>query len=428
MRLARASLALGALGALGALAVSVASCAQLLGYDGLEPRDEPTDAAVEPDVPRPPPDTAPDPRPVADADADAGPPVTSARAPARPPGSPVASGTGKTLWVIVDHFYLGTQAPDGTPSRDAWKDIGFDLDHVCTGEAESIANVGTCLRDPLAKKTVLADGNLCRDNNWGSQLLPLVSIVNSVFEKDSNDAILAGTNSWLLVLRDLDPGADDPYVPGALYKAAQWADLGRSKPKFDGSDVRQVEAVSVFDHDVNKPRTVFPKGYVVGNTWVSGEPIDIEVSVPIATVKAEFNMIAAVVTLELASDHSTGGVGTLAGGLPKSAFEGLLRPVAAAAGFCPGSPLYDTLQTRVQQYVDLVAGAPNLQNTTVPCDTMSVGIGMTVAPLQPVTAVVDELPQRTPCDDAGVDAGSDAASDVGTDAAVDTGPDVKDGG
>ena len=51
---------------------------------------------------------------------------------------------------------------------------------------------------------------------------------------------------------DLDNGPDDPYVPGALYKAAQWADYGKSKPRFDGSDVREVESSSVLGGELSR--------------------------------------------------------------------------------------------------------------------------------------------------------------------------------
>jgi len=380
-------------------AIGVGACAQILGYDDLSPRpSESADSTPTTDAPEQ--ETI-----VADVDTDADAGVVSVRPPTRPPGDATPSGKGKTVWLIAKHFYLGTQGLDETPSKDAWKDWGYDIDHVCTDEAASIANTGTCIRNSGAKTDVLTDGNGCRDNNWGSQLLPLVSLYDSVFEQVGNDAILQGVNSWVLLLQDVDDGPDDPYVYGALYKAAYWSDYGVTTPKFDGTDVRQIDSESVDDHDVTKPKTVFPHGFMSGNTWVSGDGEDIEGVVPIATINAEFHMVGGVITLGLTTDHTSGTLGVIAGALPLATFDSLLEPVAAAAGFCEGSPLYSALQAKVEQYPDVVNGAPNLQDVTKPCDSLSIGIGFTVVPIQPVTAVVDELPPPTPCDDAGADGG-----------------------
>jgi len=390
-----------------ALAIGAASCAQILGYDDLQPREtNAPDSTTTIDAPI---DTQPD---LAIDDADAA--QAPVRPPPRPAGDPKPSGTGKTVWLIAKHFYLGTQTITGTTSKDAWKDLGYDIDRVCTDQAASIANTGTCIRNPAAKPDVLTDGDGCRDNNWGSQLLPLVSFYDAVFENEGNAAIEKGVNTWILRLTDLDDGTDDPYVPGALYKAAYWSDYGVTTPKFDGTDVRQVDSDSVIDHDVNKPSTTFPHGFLAGNVWVSGDGEDIVAAVPIATIKTTFHMVGGVLTLPLSNDHTSGTIGTLAGAIPSSTFDSLLQPVAAAAGFCPGSDLYNALQARVQQYVDVVGGAPNLQDTTKPCDAMSIGLGFTVVPIQPVTTAVDEIKPPTPCDDAGTDGGGVDAADAGT--------------
>jgi hypothetical protein len=377
-------------------AIGVGACVQILGYDDLQARttESPDTTPTTTDAPI---ETEPE---VA-TDADVGNP--SVRPPTRPPGTPTPSGKGRTIWLIAKHFYLGTQTLESNPSKDAWKDWGYDLDDVCTDVDASIANVGTCIRNKDAKPDVLTDGNDCRDNNWGSQLLPLVELYDSVFEQVGNDAILKGVNTWILTLQDLDDGPVDTYAPGALYKAAYWADYPTTAPKFDGTDVRQVDSDSVIDHDASKPITVFPHGFVVDNTWVSGDGEDIVAAVPIATVKTDFHMVGGVLTLPLSTDHTSGTIGVLAGALPSSTFDALLEPVAAAAGFCKGSSLYTALQAKLQQFVDVVAGAPNLQDVTKPCDSMSVGIGFTVVPIQPVTTAVDEIKPPTPCDDAGTD-------------------------
>jgi hypothetical protein len=63
----------------------------------------------------------------------------------------------------------------------------------------------------------------------------------------------------------------------------------------------------------------------------------------------------------------------------------------------------------VQRFPDVVIGAPNLQDTTVQCDGLSLGLAFDVAPIQPVTEIVDPPPPTPdPCSDAGV---TDAKTD-----------------
>jgi hypothetical protein len=388
-----------ALGSAFAL-LSSAGCAQILGYDDLSAREATAVDSGTIDT-HPAVDTTPD--LAVDVD-DSGPAPTSVVPPPRPPGDPVPSGTGKTVWFIAQHFYLGSTTVSGTASKDAWKDWGYDLDHVCTGPTEAAENIGTCFKTVGASSSVLVDGNGCRDNDWGSQLVPLIVEFDAPFEDTANVNIADGFGSWILEVRDLDDGADDTYAPGALYKAVDWQIFHTGKPKFDGSDVREVTADSVSGFDLNKPITNFTHGYISGNIWVSGEGTNIIAAVPVSGVTASLNVVGGVITVGLQADHSAGGLGVMAGALSTDQVKAFIRPVAATLGLCPGTGLYDALVSRVENYVDLVAASPTLQDTTVQCDAMSLGIGFALSPIQPVTRVVDEIPYPNPCDDAGVDA------------------------
>jgi hypothetical protein len=400
--------------ALGSACVFVLAmgCAQILGYDDLSPREASVADSALVDTATVV-DTAPDVR-VDTADAPE-PPPTSIVPPPRPAGAPVPSGTGKTIWLIAKHFYLGSTTASGAVNKDAWKDWGYDLDRVCTGPTEAAENIGTCFKTVGATSSVLLDGNGCRDNDWGSQLVPLISEFDAPFEDVANVNIASGFGSWILVVYDLDDAHDDPYAPGALYKAVDWQIYHSGTPKFDGSDVREVTADSVSGFDVSRPITNFTKGYVSGDVWVSGEGSNIIAAVPVSGVTASLNVVGGVVTIGLQADHSAGGLGVMAGALRTDQVKAFVGPVAATLGLCPGTGLYDALLSRIENYVDLYAESPTLQDTTMQCDAMSIGIGFTLAPIQPVTRVVDEIPYPSPCDDAGTDA-ADSARDAGADA------------
>src|SRR5437016_1313853 len=173
-------------------------CAQILGYDDLSPREATAVDSGSIDTGRVV-DTSPVDVPL-EVD-DTTPPPTSVVPPPRPPGDPVPSGTGKTSWLIAKHFFLGSTDASGAVTKDAWRGWGYDLDHVCTGPTEATENIGTCFKPVVASSSVLLDGDGCRDNDWGSQLVPLISEFDSVFEDTANTNIQQGFGSWILVVR-----------------------------------------------------------------------------------------------------------------------------------------------------------------------------------------------------------------------------------
>ncbi|MEO7095785.1 MAG: hypothetical protein ABI175_21175, partial [Polyangiales bacterium] len=258
-------------------------------------------------------------------------------------------------------------------------------------------NIGTCQRVAGALQDVLIDGSGCRDNNFGSQLVPLIQLYDSVFEDESNDAIALGNNTWIIKIEDVDDGADDPYAPGMIYKAANWRDFGVTKPKFDGTDVREVDSASIVGTDVTKAKTSFPLAYIKDNVWVSGDGGDFDAPVPINTIRANLTLIGAVMTVKISDDHKSAGFSVLSGAIPGSRLEEILRPVAAGAGFCPGSALYNSLLKTVAQQLDVVEGAVHLQDTSVVCNSLSVGIAFEAAPIQPVTTAVTPTHGPDPC-------------------------------
>jgi len=362
-------------------ALALPSCATILGYDDLTPR---ADAGSESGT-----DTG-----VVDSKVDSGP--TPIHAPTRPPGDPTPSGTGKTVWFLFKRFYLGSVNHSGAKVSGAWKEWGFDLDKVCTGDKESKENIGTCRRVEGAAQDMLVDGNDCIDNNFGSHLVSLIRVYKEDFEKEANAAILAGSSTWILKLEDVDDGPNDPFVSGKLYRATP----EKTGPALDGSDVRSVSSDSVIKGDLDQPVSFFPVGYIKNNVWVSGDANEFDVFLPIGAFSVPMHLVGGVMTLPLDDKHENGTTanGVLAGAIPASTLEATIKPVAIEAKFCPGTPIYVSLLKTLQQFPDLVAGAPNLQDVNVTCDALSMGVGYEVAPMQPVTTVAaPPPPPPNPC-------------------------------
>lgn len=373
---------------------SLAACAQLLSYDDYRERVVDTgtaeisvaaETAVE--------DT------VAEVVNDSGP--QPFRVPVRPAGEATPSGTGRTLWLAVRRYRLGTSDPSGGPADQAWKSYGYDLDEVCTTLEQSTENLGTCRRPAAAQQDSLLDGHRCRDNNFGRHIGGLVRASMPDAEDVLNDTVGAGTSTWLLRIDDVDSAPNDTYAPAILYRTAD--ERLTTPPKWDGNDVRTVLSDSVVDGSLGKPVLAFSKGYISNHVWVSGEPAYARLMLPISRdVFITLNTQSAVFSLELDDKHQTGRNGVLAGVLAVTDIDGILRPIASSAGFCPGSSLYDSVLKTAAKAPDVVISAPKLQNTLLTCDGISVGIGFEVVPVQPSTVVMDPLPPRPgKCDDAG---------------------------
>lgn len=325
--------------------------------------------------------------------------LVASQPPGRPTGDPKPSPTGKTLWFAVKRFRLGSQNAAGVVIDGAWREWGYDIDRVCTSTDDSIKNIGTCRRVAGAKQESLQDGNNCRDNNFGQHVIALARVASDGFEARLVDGTLGGNATLIIKLEDVDEGADDPYVPAKLYSAA---DLKGVAPKWDGTDVRTVTSDSLIDGTLDKPLTEFPRGYLVGNVWVSGEPGKFTIPVPVADNPALMRLEGGVTTFKLAPDRKSASGGVISGALPLGDIEAVLKPIAISAGLCPGSAFYESTLKTVKQYPDLVSGAPNMQDQSVECNAMSVGLGFDIAPIQPVVKV-DPPPTPAPgkCGDAG---------------------------
>jgi hypothetical protein len=367
------------------------ACAKLLSYDEYAARPE-TDGGAGVDG-------------AGEAAIDSAPPA--ARPPLRPEGERKASGKGKTLWLAVKRYHFGEQNLDGVYAKDAFRYWGFDLDSICTSAKDSEGNVGTCKRAPMGGANVLVDGDDCRDNNFGQFVVPIVHTYSADFEQNLNDGIFAGTVTWILRIDDLDDGPDDAYAPAKLYRTTDVK--GVTTPKWDGSDVRQVLSDSVVGHDIDHAVNEFASGYVRNHVWVAGDPQSQALIMPVSPeVTVTLSMEGMLMTVALDDAHTTGRDGMIGGGVFFPKFEDFLRPLLARGGICADSPIYQGLLTNTGRTVDLVAGAPNLQDTTKTCDTLSVGIGLVFSAVKPVTEIVDPPPTPpTKCDDAGVDASSD---------------------
>ena len=338
----------------------------------------------------------------------------SAAPPLRPAGTAAPSGKGVSVWFGVKHYHFA-HSNDALKVPGAWQDWGYDLDHLCTGEIEK-DQAGSCIRVPQEGVEQLKDGKSCRDNNFGSQIVPQLNVYKSTFENDTNTGLAAGSPAWIFRLDDVDDGVDDPYVPGRLYVAGP-----TKSPAWDGTDSRDILPESVMGGDLDKPVVAFPKGYIRGNIWVSGEPSSFSISLPIGKTGELLPMkvVSTVIAFRLNETHGAvvDGTGVFAGAFAAADVETFLKPfILTQTSFCPGTTQYDDFVAKVKTFVDVVTESPTLQDPKINCTGISFGIGINLAPVARPLKLAPSIPPTTSaCDkgDAGSDSGDAADGGVG---------------
>jgi hypothetical protein len=190
--------------------------------------------------------------------------VERALIPTRPSGDRTPSGKGRVVALAAREYFFGTRRVSNRQGDErAWQAIGFDLDGLCTTNAEINAqNPSACQLDVARQPSVLEDGDGCRDNSFGRNVSNNAQSTQSGdFDNLTNDGVETGvTPTFVLVLEDYDDGDDDPYVPGTLYLTESTEAPGGGAQLWDENTTRTVA----------KGKYSFPTGYRRGDTWVAG--------------------------------------------------------------------------------------------------------------------------------------------------------------
>lgn len=279
-----------------------------------------------------------------------------------------ANVPGGSRTVVVSYFRIGLTTRDGADSKDAWKTYGFDLDGICTTTADSATSKGTCKRAEGSKTDVLTDGDACIDNNFGSQLVPLIRTLQPATETNLVAGIKKGGVTLALRIDDLAPSGSDPWAPAALFaaKAASGA------ANLDGNDVLDVDAISVTDGDLSKPRALLSGSVgVVGGvrTWTGrADLIDLP-AVFVAGAGGTIPIHGARIDVDLDS-----GRGTVGGWALATDIQAIVAVILGKQAICPGNSLFDQVMTTITQAADMPEALPHETGQT--CISISLGLGL----------------------------------------------------
>jgi hypothetical protein len=311
---------------------------------------------------------------------------------ARPPERPTVEvpGGGKTLAFLSHRYFLGAVDPEtGETDLLAWRKMGYDFDGVTTTpELAASDTPGTCQRQTGSRLTSLVDGEDGRDNNWGSELLRIYgNLANGpdTLERDINAQAdgFGISQAFVVVIEDLADGPEDQEVRiGFLFTAHQ--DIA---PVFDGTDRFLIDSRSVKPGTI-EPRFFFSRGYMTGNTVVSGdfrEPTGEPLHFPLGTAGVlPLALRAMTMTFELDPEHKKVLSSTMAGVLPLGDLVKLLSSIFSNQGAWEcGAEGEKKLFTLLRPAADLSADLPGFLDPTgqTLCDAISFGWRLTWKPI-----------------------------------------------
>ena len=344
------------------------------------------------------------------------------------------------IYLAVQSTRLGSLGEDGNLNDQAWKDIGFDLDGVCTG-VDSCTGADS---PPSCKPTVpqiSLDGNDCRDNTFGrleyaAALVPELSKTYGLNDDAFNCALCVGDYNYLFRVSGYNGEANDDRVRVDLYPSTgldmplpwdctnpSWKTHPCFTPDNKFTLSADALAANAVDAKVFDANAYVREGYLVVQFpddtvfWFPGYKA-LVVAYP---VKLQKGVVAG--KLSRGADN----VWRIADGT----MGGRVRGADVVTGFrqlglCEADKNYTVMKDFVDKNLDVLADGRNDPNAT--CDAMSAGIAFTAQQVVAGgTATVEPLVECVLRGTA-ADAGADADAATPQDAAPDAPKDASDGG
>jgi hypothetical protein len=404
----------------------------------------------------------------------------------RPSRSDPSNGDLPPIYLAISRFREGSANNDmaATTNYNAWEDIGFDTDGVCTNSATcadpSDPSGQTFINDPGCQNSQVVpyDGNLCRDNALGRSFgIAAQNQIGEWFgftEQDIDCELLRGAISIIFKISGYNGQLNDTSVRVDMYQSLGLVHLPQYvcrqtidsplDPNWDKFapwlstdpwivDSRSIDLAAT-DAGSDLPNaSINDTGGYVRNGWLvmhllpDGAPFwfDAErTSVGINAQPGQFpgfmsHMYRSVFAGRLAKGPDgfwTITNGTIAWAEPANDIMQGFRNMGFCENMCQG---YNQLKNYLNLYLDTVITAPDeTALPSTPCDSLSGGFGIEMrqcaaspADMRPSTLPVDcpqplsSLAPRQGCNCDGGCLGGEAGTgmDAGVDAGGDAAPD-----
>lgn len=305
-------------------------------------------------------------------------------------GSLLACGMGTRASFAVDKLFFGDTDRDGMPQANAWKSFGFNID----GRISTAASTGLC--KPAAGGMVAdayLDGNNGVDNSFGRNVVPILLGLAADVTTLNNESMVMGDHTYLLSIADADQNAcatSSSFFLGG--------NLGQT-PKFDGTDVWPIDAISLLDPTkTDSAKCMYSSTRIEGNVVQAGPPSQFDFIVNVSG----FTMVLPVRKSRMAFtlEPGLGGIveGQIGGVIRTEDLVQEMKRIAAAFDviFCdPTSLILQSILIQVRQASDIMVDGT--QDPTKECDGISIGLGFTMKPVTTGNVAPAPPPPPDPC-------------------------------
>lgn len=273
---------------------------------------------------------------------------------------------------------------------DAWRDIGFNLDGLCSVPPAPIVE---CLPPAYPDAEPLIDGNQGVDNAFGAELTPLIDLVFPDLADAARESAEEGVGVVLFRIRGWNGEANDPRVDVTVAQSVagtagsavddtppdvEFRDFVAyppggmeplPPPMWDGHDWFWVRDEAFFMGDIEQPKVRDDNAYVADNQLVITLPARVE----IVFANTENGLLVRLtdgIAVSTISEDRTRISPAMFGG--RWSILDLLE-TARTVNVCDGSPEFNLLRNQLNTIAD-VRSEPGSGGEGVMCDAISVGV------------------------------------------------------
>ena len=320
--------------------------------------------------------------------------ATGKTPPSSPAGATATTETGKKTFA-VNQLFLGETNRSNAPTKDAWKDYGYNIDGLATTKESK----DVCTRQGGADSAKQEDGNGGIDNAFGRTVLGFILGLVPTPSKTLNDSIQGGSFTILFEIAGLtdDPKQTNTGLGGRLLVGGAFGE--GKKPTFATTDDWPYRA---------NPIVPINGAYINNGTFVNGSGgATVELALFIQGVQLSLTINRAAITFDHTAPNDITN-GTISGVIGTEALVSGIEKVAGriSTQLCGGSTL-DTIKQTIRQASDILQDGTNRAGAN--CDAISIGLGFTGKRIgDPKTVAVDAVPPPDPCStpaDGGTDGG-----------------------
>jgi hypothetical protein len=310
----------------------------------------------------------------------------------------------------MHQLFLGDTDRTGTPSADAWKSFGYDLD----GKVTLASSTDVCTLVPGSSKQVQVDGNGGIDNSWGANIMPIITTLDSTASQAVNQALQAGAWTQLTYVVGFDDSAGNMTsalgltgveLTGAQYPGTPSWDLSTNWPVAPVyiNGCSPTTGCPSGTNPISSAQFTFPMAFQANGTFVTGTPGPMSIEVDVGGQPLVLHIQSAVITFD---PQVPGAVtnGVIAGVVSTQDLIAGLQQVAGhiSTSLCNGSA-FQSIATQIEQTSDIVLSGATVSNTPgSACNAISLGMGFDATEIAPPSTIAaPSSPPPDPCGDGG---------------------------